>query len=99
MDDGRPRRRETFAQAMFGILVHQEADRAPVHAVDWLRRVHRAVKGLQHQAVAAQRHDDVGVRQRAVTIEINQRLQRFVGFPGARRQKGDRPGSDSVPRD
>ena len=53
----------------FGIFVHQEADRAAVHAVDRLRRLHRHVQGLQHQAVAAERDDDVGLVERAVAVE------------------------------
>ena len=46
-------------QVVGGIVVHQEADRAAVHAVDRLAGLHEVMQGLQHQAVAAERDDDV----------------------------------------
>ena len=48
-------------RSALGIFVHQEADRAAVHAVDRLGRAHGAMQGLQHQTVAAERDDDVGL--------------------------------------
>ena len=61
-----------------GIFVHQEADRAAVHAVDRLRRVHDPVQRLQHQAVAAERDDDVGVLGRAVAVARDELLARLL---------------------
>ena len=77
-------------QTVFGIIVHEKADRSAVHAIDRLRRLHGHVQGLQHQAVAAERHDDVGLVERAVAIEGRELLQRLVGFLRAGRQEGDR---------
>ena len=43
------------------VFVHEEADGAAMHAVDRLAGVHELVQGLQHEAVAAERDDDVGL--------------------------------------
>jgi hypothetical protein len=43
------------------IFVHQEPDGASVHAVNRYAVVHVAVQGLQHQAIAAERDDGVGL--------------------------------------
>jgi hypothetical protein len=60
MDDRGVGGGKPLAQALLVVLVHQEADGAAVHAVDRLAGFHQAVQGAQHQAVAAQRHHDVG---------------------------------------
>ena len=52
---------QPLPQIVLAVFVHQEADGAAVHAVDRLAGVHELVQGLQHQAVAAQRDDDVGL--------------------------------------
>ena len=59
------------------IFVHQEADRAAVHAVDRLAVVHEAVQRLQHEAVAAERHDGVGLRRLGIAIARDQPLARL----------------------
>ena len=49
---GQPRR-----QVILAVVVHQEADAAAIHAVDRQVAAEAAVLRLQHEAVAAQRHD------------------------------------------
>ena len=61
MDDGGLRGGEPLAQLFGAVLVHQEADGAAVHAIDRLAGAHEAAQRLQHQPVAAERDDDVGV--------------------------------------
>ena len=52
VDDLLPRDEQALGQAVLGVDVHQEPDRAAVHAVD--RQAHglRRVQGLEHEAVA-----------------------------------------------
>src|SRR6185437_123608 len=66
--------------------VHQEADRAAVHAVDRLAGFHEVVQGLQHQPVAAERDD--GVRLRRFRVAVHRRQPR-VGVARLRRLAGD----------
>ena len=51
-------------QVVLAVVVHQEADRAAVHAVDRHAVVHEAVQRLQHVPVAAERDDGVGLGRR-----------------------------------
>ena len=69
---------QTFRQIVRGILVHEEADGAAVHAVDRLARLHEPVQGLQHEPVAAQRHDDIGVLGGDVAIAGGQPFERLL---------------------
>ncbi len=70
MDDGATGGGDPLQQAVLLVVVHQEADRAPVHAVDGRPAGQVGVQGLQHEAVAAQGHDDIGlcVCDRAVAL-------------------------------
>ena len=77
---------EPFDQIVQGELVHQEADGAAVHAVDRLPGIHEFVQGLQHQAVAAERHDHVGGLRFDIAIAG---LQLFIGLARLRRRTGD----------
>ena len=54
------------------IVVGQEADRAAVHSIDRDAVVHVLVQGLQHQPVAAQRDDGVGLFGRDVAVLLRQ---------------------------
>ena len=90
MNDREARVFQSLAQAAIMEFVHQEADGAAIHAVDRLGRVHHAMQRLQHQAVAAQGDDHVGLRGLAIAIALDKPLQRLVGFLGSRRQETDR---------
>ncbi len=46
-------------EMVLAVLVHQEADGSPVHAVNGNAVVDEAVQGLQHETVAAERNDGV----------------------------------------
>ena len=52
---------KALQKAVFLVGVHQEPDRAPVHAVDRLAALHGGMQALEHEAVAAQGDDHVGV--------------------------------------
>jgi hypothetical protein len=84
---------DAFAQAVLGIFVHQEADRAAVHAVDALAGVHGVAQRLQHEPVAAKRDDHRGLGDVGLAIE---RGQPRSGLPRAgclRRDECDDVGS------
>ncbi len=51
---------QALEQIAFGIVIHQEADGAAVHAVDGGSGRNIAVQGLQHVAIAAERHNHIG---------------------------------------
>ncbi|KAG0775374.1 hypothetical protein G6F22_013352 [Rhizopus arrhizus] len=65
------------------VLVHQEADRAQLHAEHRLAQVPVPVQGLQHEAITAQRAQHVGLLGRVVAIARDHRraghLRRFGG--------------------
>ena len=61
MDHGPLGAGDPLEQAVLLVVVHQEADRAAVHAVDRLARRSMACAGLQHEAVAAQGDDHLGL--------------------------------------
>ena len=86
MHDGDMRGRQPFAQAVERKIVHQEADGAAMHAVDRLARHHVLVQGLQHQPVAAERHDHVGFGRIGVAVA---RLKLPKGLARLRRLAGD----------
>src|SRR5262249_54769317 len=52
---------EALFEVVLAEFVHQEPDRAEIHPVDRLGVAEEAVQRLQHEAVAAQRHDDVAI--------------------------------------
>ena len=89
MDDGRLRRREPLAQLLDAKIVHQEADGAAVHAVDRLAGAHEPAQRLQHQPVAAQRHDDVGALRLDVAVVLAQPLFGLLGLRERACHKGD----------
>ncbi|MNL20104.1 hypothetical protein D3C87_1413360 [compost metagenome] len=67
-------RRQVFG----AVAVHQEPDRSPVHAIDELARVHRLVQRLQHEAIAAERDDDVGLVGVMIAVDRLQIGRRFL---------------------
>ena len=68
------------AQVFLAVVVHQEADRAAVHAVDRHAGVHVLVQRLQHQPVAAERDDGVGRPGLGVAVARSQPLQGLAGL-------------------
>ena len=86
VDDGDGCRVEPLDQAFQGKFIHQEADGAAVHAVDRLAGFHEFVQGLQHQAVSAERHDDVGGLRLDIAVTG---LQPLIGLARLRRRTGD----------
>ena len=73
----------------FAELVHQEADRAAVHAVNRDAIAHEAVQRLQHEAVAAERNDCIGFLRRGVAIEVHKPLERGAGLGHVTRHERD----------
>ena len=78
MDDGDMGGRKPFGEAVVRKLVHQEADRAAVHAIDRLAGIHEPLQGRQHEAVAAERDDDVGGLRPGVAVAANQPAPRLL---------------------
>lgn len=72
---------DALMQVLGAVAVHQEPDRAAIHPVDELAGIHRPVQRVQHEAVAAQRNDHVGLVRIMIPIdgpEILGRLLRFL---------------------
>ncbi|MNL25598.1 hypothetical protein D3C87_1470840 [compost metagenome] len=76
------RHRNTLDQAVYPVVVHQKADRSPVHAIDPLAGIHRFVENLQHEAIAAERHDHFRLVEGRVAVSAFQLLQRPLGLLG-----------------
>jgi hypothetical protein len=89
MDDRLGGRREPLAQLVFAVFVHEEADGAAMHAVDRLACVHEVVQGLQHQAVAAECDDHIGLFGRRIAVAANQRVAREFSLGRRARHEGD----------
>ena len=51
--------------------------------------MHVLVQRLQHQAVAAERDDDIGIRRIVIAVKRNQLRQRFLRFRAGARDKGN----------
>ena len=64
---------QTLQQAVLLVGIEQEADRTEVHAVDRHRALDARVQGFEHEAVAAERHDDVRPIGRHVLVAGLQR--------------------------
>ena len=80
--------REPLEQVVLAEVVHQEADRAAVHAVDRNAAVEMGVHGLEHQPVPAKRNDRVGFVRRRVSVARGQlllRVLRLLGLAGHER--------------
>ena len=82
------RRLDALRQALLAEFVHQEADRATVHAVDALARAHRLAQCLQQKTVAAERHDHVGLGDAVLAVDGGQPRRRLAGIIGVGRDKG-----------
>ena len=71
------------------MVVHQEADRAELHAEHRLAEAAVAMQRLQHEAVAAERDEHVGVVGLALAVLGDQRRERALGFFGGTGEEGE----------
>ena len=71
------------------VVVEEEANRAPVHAVDRNAAIEVTVHGLQHHPVAAERHDDIGLCRRRVAVALGERPKRLLRLFGLAGNEGD----------
>ena len=79
-------------------MVHQEADRAELHAVDRQAARDVPVQRAQHEAVAAERDDDRRLLDRRVAVarlQLGERALRFFGRCG---DEGDAARVHAAPR-
>ncbi len=79
---------DALGQVFFAELVHQEADRAAVHAVDQLAGAHRLAQRLQQETVAAERHHHVGLGDRRLPVERDKLRRGGARIVGIRRHEG-----------
>ncbi len=89
VDDGNFGLRQPLLQAVLPVVVEEEADRPPVHAVDRDTAVEMAVHGLEHQPVAAKGDDSVSLAGWRVAVELDELLQRSLRLFGLAGDKGD----------
>jgi len=82
-------------QIVLVVVVHQEADRAAVHAVHRGPATQIGVQGLQHMSIAAQGHDDVGLMLGRRAVACDQRLAGCLGLGAV----GGDEGQDGIGRD
>ena len=68
------------------VAIHQETDLAQFHAVYGHAQRTGIVQGTQHEAIAAQCHHGLGLRQGNVSIEFH---QCFAGLAGDGSTAGD----------
>ena len=89
MDRGEFSSLEAVRQAGIAIIVHQETDGAAVHAIDRNAGGNKAVEDLQHVAITAQGHDDVGNSGIGVAVLFHQFGEGLAGLGRIRGEKGD----------
>ena len=82
-------RLDALRQALLAEFVHQEADGAAVHAVDAFARAHRLAQRLQQEAVAAERHDDVGLGDAVLAVDRREPRRRAAGVVGVGGDEGE----------
>ncbi|MNU99693.1 hypothetical protein D3C71_898370 [compost metagenome] len=70
------RHRDALEQAFHPVVIHQEADGPPVHAIDTLAGIHRLVENLQHEAIAAECNDHLRLCKRRIAVNAFQHSQR-----------------------
>ena len=80
---------EPLSQVARVVVVGEEADGAAVHAVDRDAIVHVPVQRLQHQPVAAERDDGIGLLRGDVAVQLRQGRKRAPGFRHLTGNKGD----------
>ena len=69
--------------------IEQESDRTELHAVDRLAEAQVAMQGTQHEAVATEGHDDVGLFRRDVAIAFLELGQLGLGLRAMARHQCD----------
>ena len=89
MDHGDLRCRKPLGKLLRVEVIHQEADGAAVHAIDRLARFHEPMQGLQHEAVAAERNNDVGALGRDISVARPQLRQRLLRLGTRARDESD----------
>jgi len=91
MDHGPLGGADPLQEVVLAVLVHQKPDGAAVHAVDRLSVGQRAVQRLEHEAVAAQGHDDLGPVP-GIAIARDQSFAGLLRLRAIAGQKGDAAG-------
>ena len=81
---------QASGQIILAELIHQEADRAEIHAVDLRPGPHRCVQGFEHHAIAAERDDDVGLGNRDMAIALFKASLGGLGVWAWAGEKGER---------
>ncbi len=76
-------------QPILAVVVEQEADRAAIHAVDRDAAAEMVMHGLQHEPVAAERDDGVGVVGRGVAVALDERGARLIRLWRVAGDEGD----------
>ena len=61
-------------------VIHEEADRPPVHAINSFSLPHETVQDLQHQSISAQCDNDVGLFWRYMGISLAQLYKSGLRF-------------------
>src|SRR3546814_1891669 len=90
-------------------MVHQKPDRAQLHAKHRAMQVTVAMQSLQHEAIASQYAQHLGILRRVLAMHVDKRSQRLLrrlGTTGEKRDTGmichrsgqQRPGSKLNPQ-
>ena len=70
---------DAFGQTFFVKFIHQKADRAVMHAEDRFSLIHKTMQAGEHQPIAAQRDDNIGILSRHAIIARAQCVARRFG--------------------
>ena len=81
--------RQAARQVVLAVGVHQKADRPAIHPVNRDVQRQHLMDRLQHEPVAAQRHDNSGLGQRTLTVAGDHPIARIRGDGGRGGDKGD----------
>jgi hypothetical protein len=71
---------QPFLQFVLAKAVHQEPDEPDLHAVNRQPGWQEPVQGTQHEAVSAERDDDIGLVEAALAVRLTQRRHGLLGL-------------------
>ena len=71
------------------MLIHQEPNRAELHAIHRQLARQRAMHAAQHEAVTTEGYDHIRFLNHRIAIASGQHLERGLRFVGACRHEGD----------
>ena len=89
VEHGRMRPLHPLIEGIDAVLVHQETDAPELHAIHRRRQRTIGMQRAQHEAIAAQGHDHIGLLGRHIAIAVDELALGLLGDVGIAGDKGE----------